>query len=85
MGLEQILSILLIGAIAGWLAGQLWKGGGFGIVGNIILGILGSFVGGWLIGRLGLNLNLGSPLISTIITSVIGAFVILFVAKLFRK
>ena len=81
----ELLYILLIGAIAGWLAGQIWKGGGFGLLWNIIIGIVGSFVGGWLLNKLGISINLGGPTISLIITSVIGAVVILFVAGLFKK
>lgn len=81
----ELLYILLIGAIAGWLAGQLWKGGGFGLLWNIVLGIVGAFVGGWLLGKLGVSVNLGSPTVSLIVTSVIGAVVVLFIAKLVKK
>jgi uncharacterized membrane protein YeaQ/YmgE (transglycosylase-associated protein family) len=81
----ELLYILIIGAIAGWLAGQLWKGGGFGLLWNIVLGIVGAFVGGWLLGKLGVSVNLGSPTVSLIVTSVIGAFVVLFIAKLIKK
>lgn len=77
------LYVLIVGAVAGWLAGNLFKGGGFGLLGNIIIGIIGGFVGFWLMGQLGVSL--GSGVISTILTSVIGAGVILFIASLFKK
>ena len=79
-----IIYILIIGAVSGWLAGQIMKGGGFGLLWNIILGIVGSFVGGWVLGLLDISLNVGSATVNTIIQSVIGAVVLLFVAGLFR-
>lgn len=79
-----IIYILIIGAVSGWLAGQIMKGGGFGLLWNIILGIVGSFVGGWVLGLLNISLNVGSATVNTIIQSVIGAIVLLFVAGLFR-
>lgn len=81
----DLLYILIIGAVAGWLAGLLWKGGGFGLLWNIILGIAGSFVGGWLLGKLGINVSIGSHMINLIITSVIGAIVVLFIASLVKR
>jgi len=81
----SLLYILIIGAVAGWLAGLLMKGRGFGLLWNIALGILGSFVGGWLLGQLGVSIRIGSPTVSLIITSVIGAVVVLFVAGLVRR
>ena len=67
-----LIYLLIIGAISGWLAGQIMKGGGYGLLGNIILGIIGSFVGGWLLGVLNISLNIGSATVSTIIQAVIG-------------
>jgi len=80
-----IIYILIIGAVSGWLAGQIMKGGGFGLLGNIILGIAGSFVGGWVLGLLNISLNIGSATVNTIIQAVIGAIVVIFVAGLFKK
>lgn len=74
---------LLIGALAGWLAGKIMKGGGFGALLNIILGIVGGIVGNWLFGTLGVNI--GSGIVGDLITGVIGAVAILFVAGLFKK
>jgi uncharacterized membrane protein YeaQ/YmgE (transglycosylase-associated protein family) len=81
--MEWILYVVIVGAIAGWLAGQLFRGYGFGLIGNIIVGILGSFIGYWLLGKLGVSL--GEGVLETIITSVIGAVVLLFVIGLFKK
>lgn len=82
--MEDILATLIIGALAGWLGSVLYKGSGLGLIGNIIVGILGSFVGFWLFGLL--NISLGSGWIGSILTGAIGAVVILFLINLvFRK
>lgn len=78
-----IIAWLIIGAIAGWLAGVLVKGGGFGLIVDIIVGIVGAFIGGWLAGVLGISV--GGGWISSIITAVIGAVILLFVIRLFRR
>ena len=78
-----ILYAILIGAAAGWLAGKIMKGGGFGALINIILGIVGGAVGNWLFGTLGIQI--GSGIVGGLVTGVIGAIVILFVAGLFKK
>lgn len=78
-----IIAWLIIGAIAGWLAGLLVKGSGFGIVVDIIVGIVGAFIGGWLAGLL--HLQIGGGWISSIITAVIGAVILLFVIRLFKR
>ena len=74
---------IVIGGLAGWLAGKLMKGGGFGILINILLGIAGGFVGGWLFGNLGISFIDGFP--GDLLEGVIGAVVILFVAGLIKK
>lgn len=79
----EILVIILIGAIAGWLGGVIYKGSGFGIIGNIVVGILGSFVGYWLLGQLGIHL--GSGWIGAILTGAIGAIIILVILNLLFK
>ncbi len=82
MTLEQILAIVLIGAAAGWLGSFLVKGRGLGLVGNVVVGILGSFVGSWILRELKVSIG-SSPLVNAILTGAIGAFVILFVVSLF--
>jgi uncharacterized membrane protein YeaQ/YmgE (transglycosylase-associated protein family) len=79
-----ILYTLIIGAISGWLAGLLVKGYGYGLLWNIIIGIAGAFIGGWLLGELGVKVNLGTPTVNLIVTSVVGAAVLLLIAGLFR-
>ena len=81
----SLLVVLLVGAIAGWLAGQVMKGSGYGLITNIILGVVGSFVGNWLFGQLGIDLNLGNGIVESILTAAAGAVVVLFVAGLFKK
>ena len=78
-----IIAWLIIGAIAGWLAGVLVKGGGFGLIVDIIVGIVGAFIGGWLAGVL--HISLGGGWIGSIITAVIGAVILLFVIRLVRR
>nr|WP_315151049.1 GlsB/YeaQ/YmgE family stress response membrane protein [uncultured Flavobacterium sp.] len=78
----EFLYFLLIGAISGWLGGQLWKGSGFGLFGNIIVGIIGSIFGGWLAGKLGLG---GGGLLWQIIVAAVGAWILLFLISLFKK
>jgi uncharacterized membrane protein YeaQ/YmgE (transglycosylase-associated protein family) len=85
MTVEAILIVLLVGAIAGWLAGLIMKGAGFGLVGNIIVGIVGAFVAAWLLPQLGIGFSLGNPLITSIAYATIGAVVVLFLLSLIRR
>ncbi len=82
MDLTSILVFLIIGAIAGWLAGVVMKGGGFGLLGDIVVGIIGAFVGGWLFGVLGI---FAGGFIGAVITAFVGACVLLFVIRLIKK
>ncbi len=79
---ESLLVILFVGIIAGWLAGQVVRGTGFGIVGDLIVGILGAFIGSWLLPRLGIHL--GAGVISAIVNATIGAILLLLVVRLIR-
>ena len=79
----SLLYFIIIGAVAGWLAGQIMKCGGFGLLVNIILGIIGGAVGGWLFGQLGISA--GGGLTGSLITATVGAVAVLFVAGLFKK
>ena len=79
----SFIYFIIIGAIAGWLAGKIMKGGGFGLVMNMVLGIIGGVVGGWLFGLFGLSTDGG--LIGSLVTSVAGAVVILFIGRLIKK
>jgi uncharacterized membrane protein YeaQ/YmgE (transglycosylase-associated protein family) len=79
----SLIGFLIIGAVAGWLAGLLMRGGGFGLLGNIVVGIIGAFVGGFLFGMAGISA--GSGLVGSLVTAVIGAAVLLFIVGLIKK
>jgi uncharacterized membrane protein YeaQ/YmgE (transglycosylase-associated protein family) len=79
---ESIVIFLLIGAVAGWLAGQIVKGGGFGLVGDIVVGIVGAFVAGLLLPRLGLGLT---GIVGAIVYATIGAVILLVVIRLIKR
>jgi uncharacterized membrane protein YeaQ/YmgE (transglycosylase-associated protein family) len=83
MDTHGIIIWLVIGAIAGWLAGILVKGGGFGLIGDILVGIVGAFIGGWLASRLGIMI--GSGLLSSIITATVGAVILIVILRLIRR
>ena len=83
MEAHGIIVWLIIGAIAGWLAGLLVKGGGFGLIGDIIVGIVGALLGGWLAGVLGISI--GSGFIASIITAVIGAVILLVILRAIKR
>ena len=83
LNMEWLLYVIIIGAVIGWLAGLLMKGGGFGLVGNIVVGVLGAIVGGWLTDAL--NISMGGGLAGNIITGVLGAIVLLFVVGVVRR
>jgi len=79
---QSLIIFLAIGAVAGWLAGLIMKGRGFGLLGNIIVGIIGAVVGGFLFGLLGLA---AGGLIGSIVTATAGAVVLLFLIGLIKK
>ncbi|WP_455756038.1 GlsB/YeaQ/YmgE family stress response membrane protein [Sulfurimonas sp.] len=78
----NVIIFLAIGAVAGWLAGTLMKGGGFGLIGNIVVGVIGAVLGGFLFGLLGIS---AGGLIGSIVTATVGAAVLLFVVKIIKK
>ena len=80
---QALLIFLIIGAAAGWLAGQIVSGGGFGLVGDIIIGILGAVIAGALFPRLGFSV--GGGILGSIIAAALGAVVLLFVLRLARR
>jgi uncharacterized membrane protein YeaQ/YmgE (transglycosylase-associated protein family) len=84
LGTESLIVILVVGLIAGWLAGKIMKGSGFGIIGDLIVGIIGAFIGAWLWGLLHLPL-LGNFWINAIVTATVGAVVLLFILRLIKR
>ncbi len=79
---ESLLIVLAVGVIAGWLAGQIVQGTGFGIVGDLFIGIIGAFIGSWLLPQLGIHL--GAGLVAKIANATVGALVLLLVIRLVR-
>lgn len=73
---------IILGAVAGWLAGYITKGSGYGLLVNIIVGILGGVLGGWIFGLIGLG---QTNIIGQLICAVVGAVVLLWIISLFRK
>lgn len=82
MDVTELLIFLAIGALAGWLAGVMTKGGGFGLLGDIVIGILGAVVGGYVFGVLGIAI---AGLIGSIITATLGAVILLFLIRLIKR
>jgi uncharacterized membrane protein YeaQ/YmgE (transglycosylase-associated protein family) len=77
---ESLFVIILVGLIAGWLAGQVMRGSGFGLVGDLIVGLLGALIGDWLLPQL--NIHLGVGLVALTINALIGAIVLLLILRL---
>jgi uncharacterized membrane protein YeaQ/YmgE (transglycosylase-associated protein family) len=82
MNIESILVFLIIGAIAGWLAGNLMKSKGFGLTGNIVVGVLGAVIGGFLFGLVGIS---AGGFIGSIVTATVGAAVLLWAVDVVKK
>lgn len=79
----SLLWFLIVGLVAGWLAGVLVKGGGFGLIGDLVVGVLGAFLGGWLFGAFGASL--GGGLIGSILVATLGAIVLLVIVRLIKR
>ncbi|MHC4267098.1 MAG: GlsB/YeaQ/YmgE family stress response membrane protein [Planctomycetota bacterium] len=82
MGIMNLIYFLAIGAVAGWIAGIIMKGGGFGLLVNMIIGVVGAIVGGFLFGLVGISTG---GLVGSLITAVAGAVTLLFVIKLIKR
>jgi uncharacterized membrane protein YeaQ/YmgE (transglycosylase-associated protein family) len=81
--MNSLIWFLIIGAIAGWLAGLVMKGRGFGLLGDIIIGIIGAFLGGWVFGKLGVSF--GGGLAGSLIVAFLGAVILLFLVRLIKR
>jgi len=82
MTLSALIWFLLIGLIAGWLAGKVIRGGGYGVVGDMIVGVIGAFIGGWLFSLIGIS---AGGLIGSIITAFVGAVVLILILRAIRR
>ncbi len=83
VGVESIIIMIVVGAIAGWLAGKIVRGFGFGLIWDIVIGIIGAFIGVWLLTRLGIVPFSG--FVGSIVNATIGAVVLLFIVGLIRR
>lgn len=83
MSAESLIIWLIVGGVAGWLAGLIMRGFGFGIVGNIVVGIVGAFLAGWLLPQLGVNI--ASGIAGAIIHALIGAIILLAIIGLVKR
>ncbi len=79
---QSIIIILILGALAGWIAGQIAEGGGLGLIGNIVVGIIGGFIGYWLLPKVGVHINTGTGWLNYVLTAAIGAIVLLLVINI---
>jgi uncharacterized membrane protein YeaQ/YmgE (transglycosylase-associated protein family) len=82
-GIMEFIWFIVVGLVAGWLAGLLVKGGGFGVVGDIVVGVLGALLGGFLFSSLGASM--GGGLIGSIVVATIGAVILIFVLRLIKR
>ncbi|MFZ4532483.1 MAG: GlsB/YeaQ/YmgE family stress response membrane protein [Alsobacter sp.] len=83
MTITALLVFLLIGAVAGWLAGLIVKGGGFGLVGNIVVGIIGAVLAGWLLPQVGFTL--GGGIVGAVVHATIGAVILLLIVRVLKR
>jgi len=74
---------IIVGLVAGWLAGVIMKGGGFGVIGDIIVGIIGALIGGWLFTTMGVST--GGGLLGAIVVALIGAIILIFLLRLIKR
>jgi uncharacterized membrane protein YeaQ/YmgE (transglycosylase-associated protein family) len=82
MSTTSLIVLALIGIVAGWMAGKLMKGKGFGLIGDLIIGVAGSFLGAWLFGLL--HISIESGLVGSFVTALVGALVLLYVLRLIK-
>src|SRR5437763_13804503 len=80
MSNQSLLVILLVGIVAGWLAGKIVRGTGFGLLGDLLVGIVGAFIGSWFLPRMGIHL--GTGVVSAIVNATLGAILLLLVVRL---
>ena len=82
MDLQSLVLFLVIGLVAGWLASRIMRGRGFGLVGDLVVGVIGAFLGGWLFNLLGISLG---GILGALVTALIGAIVLLYLLRLIKR
>jgi uncharacterized membrane protein YeaQ/YmgE (transglycosylase-associated protein family) len=85
MTMQALLILIVVGAVAGWLAGLLVRGFGMGLVGNIVVGIVGAFLASWLLPRIGVSFSVGNAMVTSILYATIGAVILLLLVGLVRR
>lgn len=83
MALESLIAILIVGAVAGWLAGLIVRGGGMGLLTNIVVGVLGAFVAAWVLPAVGFSV--GGGILASIIHATFGAVILLVLLRLVKR
>jgi uncharacterized membrane protein YeaQ/YmgE (transglycosylase-associated protein family) len=81
MTLQYLIWFCVVGIAAGWLAGKIMKGGGFGLAGDLVIGIIGALIGGWLFGLLGIGIG---GILGALVTAVVGAMIFLWLLRLIK-
>lgn len=82
MDMQSLLLFLVIGLIAGWLASRIMRSGPYGLVGDLIVGVLGAFIGGWLFGLVGIS---AGGILGSLVIALVGSLVLLYVLRLLRR
>jgi uncharacterized membrane protein YeaQ/YmgE (transglycosylase-associated protein family) len=77
---ESLVAIVFVGIVAGWLAGLVMRGGGFGLIGDLVIGLVGAFIGDWLLPRL--HIHLGVGIVASIVNAFVGAVLLLLILRL---
>jgi uncharacterized membrane protein YeaQ/YmgE (transglycosylase-associated protein family) len=85
LDMQSLLILIVVGIVAGWLAGVIVRGYGLGLVGNLVVGVIGAFLATWLLPRLGVAFSVGNPMVTAILYATIGAVVLLLVVGLVRR
>jgi uncharacterized membrane protein YeaQ/YmgE (transglycosylase-associated protein family) len=79
---QNLVAFLVVGVVAGFLAGKIMKGSGFGLVGDLIVGVIGAFIGAWLFGALGISVG---GILGLLVAAIVGALVLLFLVRLIKR
>jgi uncharacterized membrane protein YeaQ/YmgE (transglycosylase-associated protein family) len=77
---QSLFIIILVGVVAGWLAGKITRGSGYGLIGDLIVGLIGAFVGDWLLPQLGIHL--GAGIVALVVNALLGAIILLFLLRI---
>ena len=85
LDMQSLLILIVVGIVAGWLAGVIVRGYGLGLVGNLIVGVIGAFLATWLLPKLGMTFSVGNAMVTAILYATIGAVVLLLVVGLVRR